>query len=215
MWRRFRQIWPFLLLAGSAVAAPRQHTVAFGGWKAAQIVPELGLARAARIRPLLIDGKVKEFVIGMPHVVSDRLFVVQRTNHLNDALPDELSQTPKWIWRIGEWISVDRLTGHVAVLNLPVFDPENPQVSWYRDYVAYCGHSDDGAKTYMVVWQIGQRKPILKRESSGTCAAPNWQRSPSRVTFNSAEQKLSFVVHGRAASDLDTSDDEQREGPQQ
>jgi len=50
---------------------------------------------------------------------------------------------------------------------------------------------------YMVVFQLGKRKPILKKELYGqSCDAPKWQRDPSRVTFDPAGgASVSFVVH--------------------
>ena len=62
-----------------------------------------------------------------------------------------------------EWLPVDRLTGRVSQLNLPEFDPFYSTASWYRDYIAYCGVSEDGKKLYAVVAQVGRRKPILKK----------------------------------------------------
>jgi hypothetical protein len=114
---------------------------------------------------------------------------------------------------LGGWISVDRATGHVAQLNLAVFDPGTSLASWYRDFAAYCGLSDDGSKSYLVVSQLGRRKPILKKEFAGSaCPAPTWERTPSRVTFAPATgEKASFVVHGHTA-DLqpDVADEEQQ-----
>ena len=55
--------------------------------------------------------------------------------------------------------------------------------SWYRDYAAYCGVSDDGKKLFAIVFQIGRRKPVLKKalgEAGGgdgpdsECPAPGW-----------------------------------------
>jgi hypothetical protein len=118
------------------------------------------------------------------------------------------------VWRLDGWISVDRQTGHVAQLNLPAFDSDSSTASWYRDYAAYCGASDDGAKTFMVVAQLGKRKPVLRKEYPGpACAAPKWERSPSRVTFVAAGEKSSFVVHAHSA-DLQP-DAGEEEGPQQ
>ena len=98
-------------------------------------------------------------------------------------------------------------------LNLPAFDGDASEASWYRDYAAYCGSSDDGSKTYMVVSQMGKRKPILRKEYSGpACAAPKWERAPSRVTFVAAGEKSSFVVHAHGA-DLQA-DTAEEEGPQ-
>jgi hypothetical protein len=108
---------------------------------------------------------------------------------------------------------VDRFTGHIAQLNLPAFDADISQASWYRDYAAYCGTSDDGAKAYLVVSQLGKRKPILRKEFSGLgCAAPKWERGPSRVTFIVAGEKSSFVVRSRSADAQPESNEE--EGPQ-
>jgi hypothetical protein len=66
----------------------------------------------------------------------------------------------------------------------------------------------------MVVSQLGKRKPVLRKEYSGpACAAPKWERSPSRVTFTAAGEKPSFVVHAHSA-DLQPETAEE-EGPQQ
>jgi hypothetical protein len=98
-------------------------------------------------------------------------------------------------------------------LNLPAFDAEVSQASWYRDYAAYCGTSEDGAKAYLVVWQLGKRKPILKQEFSGPgCSPPLWERTPSRVTFILAGEKPSFVIRSRGADPQPEPSEE--EGPQ-
>ena len=66
----------------------------------------------------------------------------------------------------------------------------------------------------MVVSQLGKRKPILRKEYAGpACAAPKWERTPSRVTFVAAGEKTSFVVHAHGA-DLQA-DAAEEEGPQQ
>ena len=52
----------------------------------------------------------------------------------------------------------------------------------------------------MLVWQLGKRKPLLRKEIAGpSCPAPKWERAPSRVTFNVAGEKASFVVRARGA----------------
>jgi hypothetical protein len=201
----------FFLAAGS-YAAPRQHTVVLGRWRAVEVRSESGTAQEARIRELVIDGRVREYTTGALHEVTERLFVVRRAYRMNDALPDEASKVPRWIWRLGGWMSVDRQTGHVAQLNLPAFDGEISEASWYRDYAAYCGASDDGSKNYMMVAQLGKRKPLLKKEiTAATCAAPHWEREPSRVTFVIAGQRNTFAVHARGA-DLQPESAEE-EGP--
>jgi hypothetical protein len=104
------------------------------------------------------------------------------------------------------------VTGHVAQLNMPAFDSETSEAGWYRDYAAYCGASDDGGKAYLVVWQLGKRKPLLRKEFTGaSCVTPKWERSPSRVTFTAGGEKSSFVVHPRGADPQNEPTDE--EGP--
>ena len=44
---------------------------------------------ALKIRPLVVDGAVKEWTTGESHDVTDRSFVVRRVLRLNDALPDD------------------------------------------------------------------------------------------------------------------------------
>jgi hypothetical protein len=204
-----------LLLAGSGLAAPKEHAVVLGKWRTVKAQADSGESGEVKIRKLLVDGRAVENTSGTPHDVTDRVFVIRRVYQINDALPgahDDASP-PQWAWRLGGWISVDRLTGHIAQLNLPSFDPEVTQASWYRDYAAYCGISEDGAKTYLVVWQLGRRKPILNKETSGPgCAPPHWERAPSRVTFIVAGEKASFTIRARGADPQAESKEE--EGPQ-
>ena len=97
----------------------------------------------------------------------------------------------------------------VSQLNLPNFDAFYSLASWYRDYAAYCGVSDDGTKVFAIVAQLGRKKPILKRElgtvkdadmPDAQCLAPDWQRQPVRVTFSPAgAPKLTFNIRGHAA----------------
>ncbi len=162
---------------------------------------------------MIIDGRTREYTTGATHEITDRLFVVRRAYRINDALPEETRKPLQWVWRLGGWISVDRQTGHVAQLNLPAFDGDTSEASWYRDYAAYCGASDDGSKTYLVVAQLGKRKPVLRKEVSGTsCAVPAWERTPSRVTFVAAGEKTSFVVHDHSADlQTDTTEEESQQ----
>jgi hypothetical protein len=55
------------------------------------------------------------------------------------------------------------ITGHISQASLPEFDPDSSSGTWYQDYVAYCGISDDGRKLSAAVTQLGRRKPILKK----------------------------------------------------
>lgn len=203
-----------LILYSEVTAAPRQHTVVLGRLRTVEAPDQNGLSTKIKVRELLVDGRVREYTSGTPHDVTDRLFVIRRARRINDSLPSEAGQTARWVWQLEGWISVDRLTGHVAQLNLPAFDPDISEVNWYRDYAGYCGSSDDGSKMYMVVFELGKRKPILKKEFSGaTCSAPVWERNPSRVSFNAGGEKSSFAVraHGTALQPESNSEDE---GPQ-
>jgi hypothetical protein len=172
MHRFFSIFLAYLLLAGTALGAPKPHVVSFGKWTAAKwfVGPGEDKALDLKVRPLYVDSRLKEFTLGSSHDVTDRLFVVRRVFRLNDTLPEETNSAPRWLWERGGWLLVDRVTGHISQINLPEFDPYYSAASWYRDYVAYCGLSDDGKKVYAIVAQLGRRKPILKkslREASG------------------------------------------------
>src|SRR4051794_19507634 len=134
-----------VLLGSAGVhAAPRKpHIVVLGAAKKVPYSKTGDPAGAAtgedilRIRPLLVDGAVKEWTTGDAHDVTDRSFVVRRVLRLNDSLPgDKLGH---WAWQRGPWLLVDRVNGHVTPLKLPHYDPAVSQVSWFRDYGAYCG----------------------------------------------------------------------------
>lgn len=201
------------IFAATCSAAPRTHTVALGKWRTVTITSDSAGPQTAKIRTLVIDDRFREYTTGPLHDVTDRLFVIRKAYRLNDSLPQDKDRAPHWIWRLGGWISVDRLTGHVAQLNLPAFDPEISQAGWYRDYSAYCGMSDDGEKLYMIVAQLGKRKPLLRREYAGpACGLPKWERQPSRVTFIGAGDKATFVVRAHGAELQPETGEE--EGPQ-
>jgi hypothetical protein len=208
-----------LALVVTAAAAPRQHVLSFGKWTPVKLFvgPEEQKSVDIKIRSLFVDGRVKEFTTGEPHDITERFFVVRRAYRLNDWLPsDEGNKAHRWKWQRGGWLMVDRDTGRVSQLNLPNFDSFYSLASWYRDYAAYCGVSDDGSKLYAIVAQLGLKKPIVKRElgmvkdadtPDAQCAAPEWQRQPARVTFMpSLGQKLTYSVRGHAADLAPASD---------
>jgi hypothetical protein len=186
------------------------HVITFGKWTTVQWYPGSGAenekAVSLKIRGLLVDGLVKDYVAGPSHEVTDRLFVVRRVFRVNDSLPEEA--TMRWQWQRGGWLLVDRVTGRISALNLPEFDAFYSSASWYRDYAAYCGVADDGKKIYAVVAQISRRKPVLKKllSESGmpedappdsACGAPSWQRSPVRVSFDvPGSAKQTFAIRG-------------------
>ncbi len=222
-----------ILTQASALAATKPHIITFGKWTTVQWIPESGneltVAKplTLKVRPLLVDSRVKEFTLGLPHDVTDRLFVVRRAFRVNDSLPQESTSPPHWQWQRGGWLLVDRTTGRISPINLPEFDVVYSAASWYRDYAAYCGVSDDGKKVYAVVAQINRRKPILKKPIEGeniadketkdanadsACPTPVWQRSPARVTFEpTGAPKQTFAIRGHTVDLLNQSDEEDEE----
>lgn len=200
----------FLLLATTvALAATKPKVVTFVRWMTVKWSATGGEETAEmRVRPLLVNGDVKEYTAGEPHMVTERTFVVQRAVRLNDSLPGDGGDKQKWAWQPGGWLLVQRGNAHIAKLSLPEFDAAYSDVSWYRDLAAYCGVSDGGEKLYAIVVQIGQHKPVLKKaiapaQPASTpavqCAEPVWQRGPTRVTFAPAgADKVTFSVRGRA-----------------
>ncbi|HZP17297.1 MAG TPA: hypothetical protein VFB00_04995 [Terriglobales bacterium] len=198
-----------LVSAQTMRAAARPHVVALGKWTTVSLPSDDrdGKTLSLKIRPLLVDGRSKEFTVGPAHEVTDRTFVVQRAYRLNDSLPQETGAT-RWRWERGEWLLVDGTTGTIHQITLPAFDPYLSVVSWFRDYAAYCTVAGDGKKSVALLVQLGKRKPLLKQtlgdlgaasSSVPACPAPVWQRSPARVTFEQATgQKITFTVTGRA-----------------
>src|SRR6476469_1632859 len=203
-----------------ATGAPKPHVLSFGKWTTVKwfIGAEQDKPMELKVRALYVDSRLKEFTLGIPHDVTDRLIVVRRAFRVNDALPGEGS-APSWRWQRGGWLLVDRNTGRVSSLNLPEFDFIYSKAAWYRDYIAYCGVSDDGKNLYAMVAQLGRRKPILKKAlgdapgedmPDSACPAPGWQRQHMRVIFlTQAEQKLTYSVRGHA---VDVVSDEDEEG---
>lgn len=204
----------------AAAATAKTHVITFGKWSAVQYQSDAeDKILSLKIRPMQVDGRVKEFTTGTIHDVTDRLFVVQRAFRVNDSLPDD--PVPHWQWQTGGWLLVDRLTGRISALNLPEFDLSLSRPSWYRDYAGYCGVSDDGKKIYAIVAQVGRRKPILKKLLSENeankkdeskpqpCSSPSWQRSPARVTFASAGQ--TYAIRGHTVDLITDKEDEEEE----
>jgi hypothetical protein len=228
-----------------AQAAPRKgHSVVLGavrhvpyskgGDPAGASAGPAATQETLKIRALLVDGVVKEWTTGDAHDVTDRSFVVRRVIKLNDALPGEnqgpgVKQAPSdkpgsqnlqghWVWQRGPWLLVDRVTGRVTPLKLPDYDPGVSQVSWFRDYGAYCGVTASGKSLYAVVAQVAARKPVLAKKLDAfdgenhpdpACGVPDWQREPLRITFHPAgKEAISFdIVPGSAVLVEDSSDD--------
>ena len=216
--RRILILFACILLATAAAAKP--HVINFGTWMPVKLFlgPDETKNVEMKVRPLRVDGAVKEFTTGEPYDVTDRVFVVRKAYRLNDTLPEDGKTAPRWKWQRGGWLMVDRNTGRVSQVTLPLFDPFYSEVSWYRDYAAYCGLSDAGDKVLAMIVQLGVRKPVLRRElhaanggdtPDSECGTPKWERQPMRVTFSpKGAQPVTFAVRGHAA-DIDTTADDQ------
>ena len=217
-------LWLILLVTVTVLtvrsgAAAKVHVIAFGKWMSVQWLPDsAGDPLPLKVRALVVDGRVKEYAVGAPHEVTERLFVVRRAFRVNDSLPGD--STLRWQWQRGGWLLVDRLTGRVSPVTLSGFDNYYSAASWYRDYVSYCGVSDDGKKVFATVVQLNRRKPIMKKLLSGVtldeehpdsaCPAPAWQRSPTRVTFEpNAGGKQTFAIRGYVADVVSNPEDEE------
>jgi len=171
-----------------------------------------------KIRPLVVDGRVREYVLGSPHEITERQLVVRRVFRMNDSLPED--SVPRWQWQRGGWLLVDRVTGRISPVNLPDFDVVYSPATWYRDYVAYCGVSDDGNKRFVIVAELNRRKPVLKKSLStalpddaapdSACSAPVWQRSPVRVSFEvPGADKQTFAIRGHVADIVNDAEEDE------
>ena len=188
-----------------------------------------------RIRALVVDGLIKEWTTGDAHDVTDRSVVVRRVMKINDSLPGEGSASGggagsaksvlagnHWVWQRGPWLLVDRVSGHVAALKLPDYDPGVSQVVWFRDYGAYCGVTATGKSLYAVVAQLAARKPALSKKLSAfaaeshqdpVCGATVWQRDPLKVTFHpTGREPVSFDLSPGSAVLVEDSADEGEAG---
>jgi hypothetical protein len=231
------RIWVLALAALFAVvpsvsAARKPHVVVLGAARRVHYSKAGDPAGAAageeelKIRALMVDGALKEWTTDDAHDVTDRSFVVRRVLRLNDSLPGEKPAVgdKHWVWQRGPWLLVDRVTGHVVALKLPDYDPAVSQVSWFRDYAAYCGVTSSGKSLYAVVAQVAARKAVLAKKLSAfepenhpnpACAPAEWQREPLRITFHPAGKDLvSFdIVPGSVVLVEDAADEPETAAP--
>jgi hypothetical protein len=199
-----------------ASAVGKAHVITFGKWQVVRLDGADFEAIELRVRALFVDGKLRDYTVGQPHDITDRIFAVERASRLNDELPNE--KQPRWTWQRGGWIQVDRSSGHISSLHLPNFDPQLSVASWYRDYIAYCGDSEDETHLYAMVMQLGVRRPILRKEFDATatpatadpvCAPPAWRRKPIRIEFNVTNgPNLTFTIRGRAFEVMTANEDD-------
>ncbi len=207
---------PLLLLLAcppSASAKIKYHSVALG---VARTVPysqegdpdgALPTETRLRVRPLVVDGRVKDWTTGEVHDITDRSFAVRRAERVNDALPTD--DHAIWVWQRGPWLLVNRTTGRISILHLPDYDPSVSNVVWFRDYGAYCGLKPSGKTLFAVVAQIAVRRAVLSKRLAAwhladhptpACAAAVWQRDPLQVTFRPTNGVAhSFAVVGSSA----------------
>ena len=160
-----------------------------------------------RVRPLLIDEKPREWTMGDLHEVTDRTFVIRRAFRINDALPGEPAH---WTWQPGPWLQIDRPTGHVTPLHLPNFDTQISEVTWFRDYAAYCGLIPTlKGGVVAVVAELGSRRAVaqhvlaewpLEKPAHPVCTTARWQRSPMRATLSlTGGGAITFDVAGTSS----------------
>lgn len=206
--------------AANAARARKPHYTALGAWHAVPYSVEGDPAGAKpgetklKIRPLVVNGDVKEWTTGEIHEVTERSFTVRRAVKLNDSLPTD--RTQHWVWQRGPWLLVDRTHGKVTALRLPDYNPAVSEVVWFRDYAAYCGLNTSGKELYAVVAQIAVRKPVLshKLEPWDTAAHPApacgtavWQREPLQVSFSpTGGTAVSFNLAGSSAALVEDGD---------
>lgn len=160
---------------------------------------------ALKLRALLVDGQVKEWTTGDSRDVTDRSFGVRRVLKINDALPGD--KQGHWVRQHGPWLLVDRTTGRITALKLPDYNSGVSQVSWFRDYVAYCSVASSGKSLYAVVAQLAAFDAVSDPPSA--CAPVEWQHEPLRVVFHPAQKDpvSCGIVPGSAALVDDSGDD--------
>src|SRR5262249_41621247 len=179
-----------MLLVSILLAASKSHVVTLGKWQTVKwgIGASDGATLELKVRGILVDGKLKEYAVGQTHEVTGKLFVVHRAFRVNDAPPGE-NPKAQWGWERGGWLLVDRASGRISTVTLPLMDSFCSVATWYRDYVADCGVSEDGRKVFAVVTQLGRRKPLLRKYvgiadsaelPDSACPAPRWERQPAR-----------------------------------
>jgi len=133
------------------LAVVKPHVIRFGKWTTVKWLAGADEDRPVdlKIRALYVDTRLKEYTTRAPPEVTDRLFLVQ------PVFPPErqLARRARWNASLAVaagWMPSGRsgYRGPVAPIALPEFDPFYSSASWYRDYTAYCGGSDDGKKLF-------------------------------------------------------------------
>lgn len=143
-----------------------------------------------RVRPIVVEGRIKGWVTGSVHPITPDTFAAQSAVRMNNSLPG--STHVSWVWQRGPWLLVHSEGARVDVLRFPDYDPSVSRVVWFRNYAAYCGVNSSGKHLYAVVDQVGVHRPVISRElgawnvgspAGSACAPPQWQVSPLAVSF--------------------------------
>ena len=203
---------------------PKIHVVTLGPMKKVPFTPEDVTseekneeATTLKVRALIVDERPREWTMGEMHEVTDRTFAIRRVMRVNDGLPSDREE--RWVWEPGPWLLVDRVSGHIAALHLPEFDAAVSNVTWYRDYAAYCGigTTAKGGLLAMVA-QLGARKAVVQKQIGAwpqanhfvpVCAPAEWTRTPMRVTIKATGGQIeTFAVIGGTSLIEDNGDDE-------
>jgi hypothetical protein len=203
-------------IAPASAAPAKVHVVALGPVRKVPYtppetaVPDGKPAEPAtlKVRPLTVDGTMKEWTTGDAHDVTDRSFTIRRAMRLNDQLAWE--SAPHWVWQPGPWLLVDRVTGHITALHLPDFDEEISEAVWFRDYAAYCGTAQTvKGGLFAIVAQLGVRRAVVQKQlgkwpqevhPTPVCRPSAWQRLPIRVTMQlNGGEAMTFDVVGAAS----------------
>lgn len=205
--RRIFSILGLALCLAALPVAAKAKVINFGRWMTVKwmVGPQEQTTLELKVRPLMVNGEVKFMSTGESHDITPQIFVVREAHRLNDMLPAETA--PKWKWQPGGWMMVNRQTARISKLTLPEYDSFYSEGAWYRDYVAYCGVSDN-EKLYAMVMQVGRRKPVMKKLLGGAklgdlphseCVLPQWVRGPMRVVFEPVGgEKVSFNIRGQS-----------------
>ena len=69
-----------LLFVSSGTCAPRQHTIVLGKWRTVEVRSDSATAQPMKVRELMVDGRLRDYVSGPLHEVTETLFVVRRAS---------------------------------------------------------------------------------------------------------------------------------------
>ena len=175
------------------------HTVFLGPWHSVPYSPNPDASTPSqsrlRVRALVVDGRIADWTTGPVHLITPTSYTVRQAVRINNSLPSDPHQ--HWIWQLGSWLAIHRLTGHVAVLHLPGYDPRVSNVAWFRDLAAYCGlRGVVKPRLTLLVARIGTRVALVSNKitpwnparnpallSTPACAPVTWKLNPLRVRF--------------------------------